>query len=191
MAEKKRMIVGISGASCTILAVLLLKAMQEIEDWETHLVVSKSANRTLEHETSYTIDTLQELAFQSYPVEDIGANIASGTFHNEGMVVVPCSMKTLSGIAHGYAENLLIRAADVTLKERRKLLLMVRETPLNLIHLRNMTDLAGIGAVIMPLMMTCYNHPKSIEDMMHHLVGKIMAEFGIEYAGFKRWGACS
>ena len=118
---------------------------------------------------------------------NIGAAIASGTFETEGMAVVPCSMKTLAGICHGYAENLLLRAADVTLKERRKLVLVARETPLGLVHLRNMTALAEMGVTILPPMLTYYQHPQSIEDMTTHIVGKIMREFRLEAPGFRRW----
>ena len=118
---------------------------------------------------------------------NIGAAIASGTFETEGMAVVPCSMKTLAGICHGYAENLLLRAADVTLKERRKLVLVARETPFGLVHLRNMTALAEMGVTILPPMLTYYQHPQSIEDMTTHIVGKIMREFRLEAPGFRRW----
>ena len=118
---------------------------------------------------------------------NIGAAIASGTFETEGMAVVPCSMKTLAGICHGYAENLLLRAADVTLKERRKLVLVARETPLGLVHLRNMTALAEMGVTILPPMLTYYQHPQSIEDMTTHIVGKIMREFQLEAPGFRKW----
>jgi polyprenyl P-hydroxybenzoate/phenylacrylic acid decarboxylase-like protein len=117
----------------------------------------------------------------------MAANIASGTFTTQGMVVIPCSMKTTAGIAHGYAENLLLRAADVTLKEGRKLVLVVRETPLSQIHLRNMTDLAAMGVVLMPPMLTYYNQPQSIRDMEIHIVGKVLNEFGIELPNYKRW----
>ena len=187
----KRLVVGISGASCANLAMLLLKQMSKLEDWETHVVVSKGAQRTLEYETCYTLNDVKSLASVLYPLDDVGASIASGTFRTEGMVIVPCSMKTLAGIAHGYSDNLLLRAADVVLKERRKLVLVTRETPLNLIHLNNMVTLASIGAIIMPPMLTGYNRPETLEDAEMHIVGKIMNEFGLEVSGFRRWnGAC-
>lgn len=183
----KRLVVGISGASCASLAILLLKEMSKIKDWETHVVVSNGARRTLEYETCYTLDDVKSLATELHPLENVGASIASGTFKTEGMVIVPCSMKTLAGVAHGYSDNLLLRAADVVLKERRKLVLVARETPLNLIHLNNMVTLASIGAIIMPPMLTGYNRPETLEDAEMHIVGKIMNEFGLEASGFRRW----
>ena len=137
--------------------------------------------------TAYNHALLMDLAFRTHDIGNIGAAIASGTFETEGMAVVPCSMKTLAGICHGYAENLLLRAADVTLKERRKLVLVARETPLGLVHLRNMTALAEMGVTILPPMLTYYQHPQSIEDMTTHIVGKIMREFRLEAPGFRRW----
>ncbi len=191
MSDAKRLVVGISGASCANLAVMLLSAMQRMPGWETHLVLSDGARRTIEHETPLTASQVEALATAAYPIKDVGATIASGTFVTAGMVVVPCSMKTLAGIAHGYSDNLLLRAADVVLKERRKLVLAVRETPLNLIHLHNMVTLAGMGVVVMPPVLTFYNHPQTLEDAQRHIVGKLLHEFGIELPGFKRWnGQC-
>jgi polyprenyl P-hydroxybenzoate/phenylacrylic acid decarboxylase-like protein len=187
MNDVKRLIVGISGASCANLAVMLLEAMRQMPGWETHLVLSDGARRTIEHETPLTCPQVEAMATASYATEDVGATIASGTFVTAGMVVVPCSMKTLAGIAHGYSDNLLLRAADVVLKERRKLVLAVRETPLNLIHLNNMVTLASMGVVIMPPVLTFYNHPQTLEDVQRHIVGKLMHEFGLEAPGFKRW----
>jgi len=187
MNHVKRLIVGISGASCANLAVMLLAAMRQTPGWETHLVLSNGAKRTIEHETPLTVSQVESMATVSYPTGDVGAAIASGTFVTAGMVVVPCSMKTLAGIAHGYSDNLLLRAADVVLKERRKLVLAVRETPLNLIHLNNMVTLASMGVVVMPPVLTFYNHPQTLEDVQRHIVGKLMHEFGLETPGFKRW----
>lgn len=184
---KKRLVVGISGASCVCLAIQLLEEVQEFSDWETHLVMSNGARRTIKEETDYTVDGVYELATKVYDIKDIGANIASGTFKVEGMVVVPCSMKTVAGIAHGYADNLLLRAADVNIKERRKLVLLARETPLSSIHLRNMTELVNVGAVLMPPMLTYYNKPQSMKDMNTHIIGKVLNEFGLELPKFKRW----
>lgn len=184
---KKRLVVGISGASCVCLATQLLEEMQQFRDWETHLVVSDGAKRTIQEETDYTADEVCELADEVYDIKNIGASIASGTFKVEGMVVVPCSMKTVAGIAQGYADNLLLRAADVNIKERRKLVLLARETPLSAIHLRNMAELVSIGAVIMPPMMTYYNKPKSMKDMNTHIIGKVLNEFSLEFPKFKRW----
>lgn len=187
MNPKKRLVVGISGASGASLAVGLLKQMALMDDWEVHLVVSRGGSLILEHELGMNESGLLDLAEEIHPVSNIGAAIASGTFKTEGMIVAPCSMKTVSGVCHGYSENLLLRAADVTLKERRKLVLVARETPLNMIHLRNMTSLAEMGVVIMPPVMTFYNNPETIEDMTTHIVGKMLGEFGIEARGFRRW----
>ncbi len=183
----KRLVVGISGASCANLAILLLKILRELPGWETHLVMSDGARRTIEYETPYGVEEVAALAHVTHPAEDVGASIASGTFKTEGMVVIPCSMKTLAGIAHGYSDNLLLRAADVTLKERRKLVLVVRETPLNLIHLQNMVGLAAMGVIVMPPVLTFYNHPKTLDDVQLHIVGKVLSEFGVEAPGFTRW----
>lgn len=185
---KKRLTVGVSGASGSILAIELLNSLKNLFDWETHLVISKGGVRTLEHETCITESQLTDYATQVYDLEDVGANIASGTFVTEGMVIVPCSMKTVAGVCHGYSDNLLLRAADVTLKERRKLIMVARETPLSVIHLRNMLSLAELGVVVMPPMLTYYNHPQSLADATNHIVGKILNEFGIESKNFKRWG---
>ena len=171
---KKRLVVGLSGASGAILCVSLLEAMRREKDWEVHLVTSEASERVLHEETGMSGTDLAGLAFRTHDIGNIGAAIASGTFETEGMAVVPCSMKTLAGICHGYAENLLLRAADVTLKERRKLVLVARETPLGLVHLRNMTALAEMGVTILPPMLTYYQHPQSIEDMTTHIVGRIM-----------------
>jgi polyprenyl P-hydroxybenzoate/phenylacrylic acid decarboxylase-like protein len=185
----KRLTVGISGASGSVLALGLLRYLKADPDWETHLVISKGGVRTLEHETRITESQLADFATRVYDREDVGANIASGTFVTEGMVIVPCSMKTVAGVSHGYSDNLLLRAADVTLKERRKLVMVARETPLSVIHLRNMLTLAEAGAVVMSPMLTYYNHPKSLDDATNHIIGKILHEFGVEAENFKRWGS--
>jgi polyprenyl P-hydroxybenzoate/phenylacrylic acid decarboxylase-like protein len=187
MSGLKRLVVGMSGASCSGLGVRLLAALRDQPGWETHLVVSDAAQRTLKHETGLELGQIQELATRTHAVGDIGAAIASGTFRTEGMVVIPCSMKTVAGIAHGYAENLLLRAADVTLKERRRLVLVARETPLGLIHLRNLTELAAMGVTILPPVLTGYHGPASTADMEDHIVGKVLAEFGVEFPRFRRW----
>lgn len=184
---KKRLVVGLTGASGAPLGVQFLKGMQSFPEWETHLVYSGSFAKTLLAETDLRLDDLAALATRVYPLDDIAASISSGTFRTEGMVIIPCSMKTLAGIVSGYSDNLLLRAADVTLKERRKLVLVTRETPLSPIHLRNMLFLSQTGAVILPPMLTYYNGPKSIDDMTRHIVGKVMAEFDLELPGFHRW----
>lgn len=187
MDVPKRLVVGISGASGAALAIRLLESMRKFPEWETHLVVSRDACRTIELETPYTPRDVEELASRCYPVDDVGAAIASGTFKTEGMIVAPCSMKTLAGIAHGFSENLLLRAADVTLKERRKLVLLARESPLSAVHLNNMLMASHVGAIILPPMLSYYYHPASVEDMTNHVVGKVLDIFGLEIERFQRW----
>ena len=186
--NKKRLVVGISGASGAILGIEILKLLRDNAEWESHLVVSKGAEMTIHDETEYTLEEVLALAHKVYDIKNIGSSIASGTFKTEGMVIVPCSMKTVAGVASGYSDNLLLRAADVTLKERRKLVIAAREAPLSTIHLRNMLTLAEAGAIIIPPMVTYYNKPLSLEDMNRHIAGKILDKFGIEITGFKRWG---
>jgi 4-hydroxy-3-polyprenylbenzoate decarboxylase len=185
--QTKRIIVGISGASGMPVAVTLLEALRGFPDWETHLILSRGAEQVLRLETELTPDALRALADCSHEPEDSGAAVASGSFRTEGMVIVPCSMKSLAGVACGYADNLLLRAADVCLKERRPLVLAARETPLHAGHLANMQRLARMGAVIMPLMMSFYFRPRSLEDMSRHMAGKLLDVFGLELPGFKRW----
>lgn len=184
---KKRIVIGMSGASGAPLTLDVLRELQRHDDWESHLVVSHAAERTLRAETSVSLESLCKMADVCYDVEDIGAAIASGTFRTEGMIVVPCSMKTLAGIANGYADNLLLRAADVTLKQHRRLVLAVRETPMHAIHLRNLLEVVQMGAVALPSMMTFYTQPTNIDDMVHHITGKLLDEFGIETVDFRRW----
>ncbi len=188
MAErKKRLVVGVSGASGSLLALDLLKQMRRLENWETHVVITSSARRTLALEIPDAPGCLEKLADFLYDPEDISARIASGSFPTEGMAVVPCSVKTAAGIHSGYSENLLLRAADVTIKERRPLVLCVRESPLSPIHLRNMQELSQLGVNILPPMMTFYNRPTSIQDMVRHHTGKIMNIFNEEAEGYARW----
>ncbi|MBP2656534.1 MAG: aromatic acid decarboxylase [Firmicutes bacterium] len=183
----KRLVIGMSGASGVPIAVGLLKEMKKRPDWETHLVITSGAQKTIEQETPLSRVEIEALVTKCYSMDDIGASIASGTFQTEGMVVVPCSMKTVSGIANGFSQNLLLRAADVTIKEGRKLVLVARETPLSPIHLDNMLALARLGVRILPPMLTYYNKPASIEDMTRHIVGKITDAFRIETEEFQRW----
>ena len=189
MSGPKRLVVGISGASGAVLGIELLKAMRFQPGWETDLVVSNGGRRSLAHETAFSMEQVAALADRFHPIEDVGALIASGTFKTAGMVVVPCSMKTVAGVASGYSDNLLLRAADVTLKERRRLVLVARESPLSLVHLRNLQSAAELGAVVLPPVLTYYNHPASIEDMSRHIVGKIMDVFELELPRFQRWGS--
>lgn len=188
MSAPNRLVVGMSGASGAVLGVELLKALHAFPGWESHLVISGGARRTIEHETGMTVKEVEALATRCHPLEDIGASIASGTFKTRGMVIVPCSMKTLSGVATGYSDNLLLRAADVTIKERRDLVLVARESPLSPLHLRNMQAASDLGAIILPPVLTFYNHPFVIEDMTRHIVGKILDVFGLEMPRFQRWG---
>lgn len=186
--KPKRLIIGMSGASGAEIGIKLLQAMQYHSSWETHLVISQGARRTIEYETCYSIKDVASLATKCHALEDIGASIASGTFKTQGMVVVPCSMKTVAGIAHGFSQNLLLRAADVIIKERRKLVLVARESPLSPLHLSNMLTLANLGVIVLPPVLTFYTLPSTIQDMTTHIVGKILDIFGLEAEGFKRWG---
>ncbi|WP_067721349.1 UbiX family flavin prenyltransferase [Nocardia yamanashiensis] len=185
--ERPRLIVGVTGASGAQLAIHLLTALRESRTVETHLVISKAAHRTLELETGLHSADLTALADVHHQRGDIAANIASGSYLTLGMVVVPCSMKTLAGIAHGYSDDLLTRAADVCLKERRRLVLVPRETPLSLVHLRNLTAVAEAGAVVLPPVPAFYQRPRSIDDLLAHWSGKILDQFGIQHRLFPRW----
>ncbi|WP_460720571.1 UbiX family flavin prenyltransferase [Nocardia heshunensis] len=184
---RPRLIVGVTGASAPQLAVHLLTALRRCGAVETHLVLSRAAHRTLELETGMRADELGALADFCHQRGDIAASIASGSFLTMGMVVVPCSMKTLAAIAHGYSDDLLSRAADVCLKERRRLVLVTRETPLSLVHLRNMTAVTEAGATVLPPVPAFYQRPDSLEDLLAHLSGKILDQFGIAHELFPRW----
>lgn len=184
---KKRIIVGISGASGMPIAAEVLRGFRDEGTWEIYLVVTEHAKKTIELEYKEGIDHINALADVVCDSKDIAHNISSGTFVTEGMIVVPCSMKTLAGIANGFSENLLLRAADVTIKQRRKLVLVPRETPLSVIHLKNMLELARMDCVILPPVLTYYNAPQHISDMTVHIAGKILDEFNINMKGFTRW----
>lgn len=184
--KPQRLIVGITGATGTIFGVRLLQMLHG-SGVETHLVVSKWAARTLTHETPYSLKEVQELATQSYGSGDQGAAISSGSFVTLGMVIAPCSMRTLAAIAHGLGDNLVHRAADVVLKERRKLVLVVRESPFNEIHLENMLKLARMGVVILPPAPAFYNHPQSLDDMINHVAMRVVDQFDIHLDVMNRW----
>ncbi|MFO7601504.1 MAG: UbiX family flavin prenyltransferase [Candidatus Desulfacyla sp.] len=184
---KKRIIVGIAGASGVIYGVTLLSLLREREI-ETHLIISEAGERNIEIETTYTPAEIKAMADYSYSNRDVGATLASGSFLTDGMVVAPCTIKTLSGIANSYTDNLLVRAADVTLKEKRKLVLVVRETPLHKGHLRLMTMAADMGAHLLPPVPSFYHQPKTIEDIIHQTIGKIFDYLDIDHHLFKRWG---
>jgi 4-hydroxy-3-polyprenylbenzoate decarboxylase len=183
---KKRIIVGITGASGVIYGVRCLQHLRRT-DYETHLVISESGRLNIEIEAPCSLDELQSTADFVHDHDDIAAPIASGSFLTEGMVVAPCSIKSLSAIANSYADNLLVRAADVVLKEKRKLCLVVRETPLHKGHLRLMTMAADLGAQILPPTPSFYHRPQTIEDIIDQTIGKIFDFFGIENALFQRW----
>lgn len=187
MKQMKRIIVGVSGASGAILAAALLRTLRRFQQVETHLVLTANAERTLELETDLALAEFLTLADIVYSNTDLAAKIASGSFSTAGMAVVPCSMKTLAGIVHGYSENLLLRAADVCLKEQRKLVLAPRETPLSRLHLENMLKAAQYGAVIIPPMLTFYHHPADMDDQVRHFISKILPQFGLEEPGSYAW----
>jgi 4-hydroxy-3-polyprenylbenzoate decarboxylase len=182
----KPLIVGITGATGIIYGVRLLERLKEA-GVETHLVISRWGGRTLVHETSHSREEVEALATAVYAPSDMGALIASGSFQAVGMVVVPCSAKTLGAIAHGVGDNLIHRAADVTLKERRRLVLVVREAPLSGIHLENMLTVSRHGGVVLPPVPAFYQHPKTINDLVDHTVGRVCDQFGFEYPGIERW----
>jgi flavin prenyltransferase len=184
----KRLVVGITGATGAIYGIRLLEFLSKT-DVETHLVVSKSAEKTIRMETSWTLEQVKALATVTYNMEDVGADISSGSFHGEGMAVIPCSIKSLSAIANSYNENLLIRAADVALKEKRKLVLVVRETPLHRGHLSLMLNVADAGGVILPPIPAFYFLPKTMDDLINHTVGRVLDVFGIDHSLFNRWGS--
>jgi 4-hydroxy-3-polyprenylbenzoate decarboxylase len=187
MSRPKRLIVGISGASGAILAVRLLEVLAQMDGVETHLVVSPAARMTIRDETGRSTKDVESLADVVYKPQDVGAAIASGSFPTDGMVVIPCSIKTLSAVAHSFAGDLLARAADVTLKEGRPLLLVVRETPLHLGHLRLMVQAAEIGAIIFPPVPTFYARLSSIEEMVDNTLGRVLARLGIENELYVKW----
>jgi len=186
MADRKRLIVAITGATGTIYGIRLLEMLRGT-DVETHLVMSKWAARTLVHETPYTIEQVQALATAVYPLADQGAPISSGSFLTMGMVIVPCSMRTLAAIAHGLGDNLIHRAADVILKERRRLVLAVREAPLSEIHLENMLKLSRMGVSIVPPMPAFYSKPQTIDDVVNYTVARLLDQLDIHLDVRNRW----
>jgi len=185
----KRLIVGISGASGAIYGVRLLQVLRDVENVETHLVMSQAARQTLSLETDYSLRDVQALADVVHDARDIAASISSGSFKTAGMVILPCSIKTLSGIVNSYTDTLVTRAADVVLKERRPLVLCVRETPLHLGHLRLMTQAAELGAVIMPPVPAFYHRPQSLDEIINQTVNRVIDQFDIELPDdlFTRW----
>lgn len=182
-----RIIVGVTGASGVIMSYYLLQALHSAAGCETHLIVSQAAKTTWEYETDKPFSALTSLADAVYDEKYLAAVIASGTFVTDGMIVLPCSMKTLAGIVSGYSENLLLRSADVCLKENRRLVLCPREMPLGKIHLRNMEQAAQCGCTIVPPMLTFYNGAETVEDQIHHVIGKVLLQFGLTYDRMKPW----
>ena len=185
----KRLVIGVTGASGVIYAIRLLEVLQGVADVETHLVLSFAARQTIKYETRYTVDEVTQLADVRHPLKNIAASISSGSFKTMGMVVVPCSMKTLSGITHSYSDNLLLRAADVTLKDRRPLVLLPRETPLHIGHLRMMVQATEMGAIILPPMPAFYHRPQIINELVDQTVNRVLDVLDIELKEelFERW----
>jgi 4-hydroxy-3-polyprenylbenzoate decarboxylase len=186
---KQRLIVGISGASGAIYGIRLLEILQKLPEIDTLLIISKAAKRTIVLETDYKVDQVEKLANEVLPDHDIAASVSSGSYKTSGMVVIPCSIKTLSGIANSYADNLLVRAADVVLKEQRKLVLVLRETPLHLGHTQLMTRSIEIGATLLPAMPAFYHRPTTIDDLINQTVNRVLDQFDIELPDdlFERW----
>ncbi|BFM17461.1 UbiX family flavin prenyltransferase [Maricurvus nonylphenolicus] len=184
--SNKRLIVGVSGASGVIYGVRLLELLKDT-DIETHLVMSKAARLTLGYETSYSVNDVKGLADEVHNIDDIGASISSGSFKTMGMIIAPCSVKTMSEVATGCTSNLLTRSADVVLKERRRLVMMVRETPMHVGHLRSMLTVSEMGAIVYPPVPAFYAKPQTLEDMVDHSIGRALDLFDIEVGAVRRW----
>jgi polyprenyl P-hydroxybenzoate/phenylacrylic acid decarboxylase-like protein len=182
-----KLIIAITGASGAIFGIRMLEILKEMPDVETHLIISKSANLTIISETDYNISQVKSLANVCYNVENIAACLSSGSFRTDGMIIAPCSIKTLSAIAHSYCDNLITRSADVILKERKKLILMLRETPLHIGHMRNMLQVAENGAIIYPPVPAFYINPNSIDDLVNHTIFRVLDLFDINHKEAKRW----
>ena len=185
----KRLVIGIAGASGVIYAVRLLEVLHDVPNVETHLVLSDAARQTIGYETNFTVEKVMELADVQHSIKNIAASISSGSFSTMGMVVVPCSMKTLSGIAMSFSDNLLLRAADVTLKDRRPLVLLPRETPLHLGHLRLMVQVSEMGAILLPPMPAFYHRPKTVDDIINQTINRVLdvLKIELEHDLFDRW----
>lgn len=183
MTSKRRLVVGITGATGAVYAVRMLQILRAVPDIESHLVVSPPGVLNIKYELGLNRQDVHDLADKVYSFRDVGATLSSGGFPTLGMVVAPCSMRTLAAVAHGFSDNLITRAADVTLKERRRLVMMVRETPLNLAHLRNMTAVTEMGGVIFPPLPAFYHHPKTITEMVDHTVARVLELFDISVPG--------
>lgn len=182
-----RIIVGISGSSGCQYGIRLLEVLQKYDHVETHLVLSEVAKKNIPLESDWTVDEVEALASYVHDSHDLAAPISSGSFRTDGMVIVPCSVKTLSGLANSFNTNLLIRAGDVTLKEKRKVIIVFRETPIHIGHIRLLAQVAEMGAIIMPPVPAFYHHPKTIQDLIDHTIGKVLDQFGLDHELFKRW----
>ncbi len=183
----KRIVVGMSGATGQILGIRALEVLRDIDDIETHLVITRASEFTISQETEYDVDYVKSLADYVYDINDIGARIASGSFKTDGMIVIPCSIKTASAISNSYNDNLLIRAADVTIKEKRRLVLVVRESPFHVGHLEIMAKLGKMGAIVIPPIVAFYNKPKWVDDIVNHIVGRALDFFDIPHSLYKPW----
>lgn len=184
---RRRLVVGITGSTGSIYGIRLLQVLQGMPDLETHLVISNPGKRTLLEETDFTVRDVEAMASVTYDVRDIGAAVASGSFKTLGMVIAPCSVKTAGAIAYSFADNLITRAADVTLKEKRPLVVVVRETPLHLGHLKALVAIAEIGGTVLPPMPAFYNRPKTLDDVVNHTVGRILDHLGLPHGLVKEW----
>jgi 4-hydroxy-3-polyprenylbenzoate decarboxylase len=186
-----RLIIAITGATGVIYGIRLLEVLSSMKNIETHLIISEAGETTIRYETAWKVEDVKKLATVTYDFNDIAATISSGSFRRDGMIIAPCTVKTMSALAYSYTDNLIIRAGDVTLKERQKLVLLVRETPLHLGHLRNMERLTEMGAIIMPPLPAFYHKPISIQEIIDHTVGKTLDMFGIQHDLFERWAGCN
>ncbi len=185
--QRQRLIVGITGATGSVYGLRILEALRSTGRWETHLIVSEAGMLNLWQEFRFARKDINGLADVVHNIRDVGASIASGSFLTAGMVIAPCSMKTLAAVAHAFADNLITRAADVILKERRRLVLITRETPLNLAHLRNMVAVTEMGGIVFPPVPAFYSHAQTIDDLVNHSVGRVLDLFGIEHGRVRRW----
>lgn len=186
--EKRRVVIGMTGATGAIYGIRLLELLREHSDCSRHLIISPWAEETITYETGYTVPQVRSLADEVYDVRDLAAPVSSGSFQTLGMVVLPCSMKTLSAIAHGYDDNLIVRAADVTIKEGRPLVLCPRESPLSAIHLENMLKLSRLGVKLVPPMPNFYQHPATIDDLVRYQVIRTLDQLGLHLENAGRWG---
>ena len=182
-----RLVIGITGATGAIYGIRLLEVLSSYKDVETHLIVSEAAEEIINYETDWKVERIKALAARCYDINDIGASLSSGSYKRDGMIIAPCSMKTVSALANSYTDNLITRAADIALKERKRLVVLPRETPLHLGHLRNLVKLTEMGAIVFPPLPGFYHKPRSIQDIIDHTVGKVLDLFEIEQNLFPRW----